>query len=779
MADHSKYTWVPTHKALAENLKNYRHRQTELIDILEEAGVESSTLIDEDETGRIRLEEIDPFTFFCLIHKYGDRRRLSILQNVAEIFDVSAPKDVHGIPTAYAQKAMLFPFKSDGRTNEIELLWEFFEAALSDSITNELFENTLSIKGVGKSKITEALFNVDPERYLPLNAQSKPYLRKMLDINPTFSSFEEYNNILNKVRAQTSEPFYEISKEAWRWNTGRKDEDEIINKLNKTMEQPLNQILFGPPGTGKTYHTVNYALSIVDPEFYEKHQSDRKVLVKRFRELLITDWDNPKQGRIAATTFHQSFTYEDFIEGIKPVLASGEEEEESTIDDEGTLEEDSLSNEKQIRYTIEYGIFKRISERARQDSGGAVQATKGKLKWDQEQFNKAEFYKLSLGNVNIPEDEEIYEYCIQNKKIAIGFLNDRNLSDKEGADIRSISSNNPEIDDHDTNSMSYFIHNLKEGYYVVIPSGNHRFRAIGRITGDYEYNPDSSIRYNHFRDVEWLVTDVDLPVDLIYDKNFSQKTIYKLRKNDVKREFFIKTKASATDKKSYVLIIDEINRGNIAQIFGELITLIEEDKREGMQEELEVSLPYSKKPFSVPSNLYIIGTMNTADRSVEALDTALRRRFQFKEEPPRPQIIAKEGDSDSGYVDVNGEDIFLPGLLSTINRRIEKILDKDHVIGHSYFMKVEDATDLQQVFHQNIIPLLEEYFYGDKGKIKLVLGKGFIKRKDDESADQIFAKSDYEDEDILVNRVVWQIKEDWRKDEEVFADALESIAIKE
>jgi len=549
--------------------------------------------------------------------------------------------------------------------------------------------------------------------------------------------------------------------------------DDMLN----TEVLNLNTILFGPPGTGKTFHTVNYALSIVDPVFYEENKNDRKELVKRFRELLITDWDNPKQGRIAATTFHQSFTYEDFIEGIKPILASGEEDEERTGDDEGALDEDTSTNEKQIRYTIEDGIFKRISNRARQDSGGAVGAAKGKLKWDREKFGRAEFYKISLGDINIPEDEEIYEYCIRNNRIAIGFLNEHDLSGKSGPEIRDICKNDPEIKKYDCQAMSYFVHNLKEGYYVVIPNGNHNFRAIGKITGGYEYDPSSSIRYNHFREVEWLVTDENLSVDLIYDRNFSQRTIYHLSKKFLKPEFFLKTKASSSDKRSYVLIIDEINRGNIAQIFGELITLIEEDKREGKREELEVSLPYSKKPFSVPSNLYLIGTMNTADRSVEALDTALRRRFQFQEEPPRPQVIAKEGDSDDGHIDVNGEEIFLPDLLSTINRRIEKVLDKDHLIGHSYFMNVEDWWGLKTVFQQNIIPLLEEYFYGDKGKIQLVLGKGFITRKSDQTGDDIFPDVDYEDRDIIGSREVWEIKTDWKNSEEAFAVALESLAI--
>lgn len=175
---------------------------------------------------------------------------------------------------------------------------------------------------------------------------------------------------------------------------------------------------------------------------------------------------------------------------------------------------------------------------------------------------------------------------------------------------------------------------------------------------------------------------------------------------------------------NFVIIIDEINRGNISQIFGELITLIEDDKRLGKEEALEVILPYSKEPFSVPPNLYIIGTMNTADRSVEALDTALRRRFSFQEMPPKPELIRTDGKSK----DTNGviEDIDLVELLTTINRRIEMLLDRDHLVGHSYFMDVDSIEGLKIVFQDKIIPLLQEYFYSDYSKMGLILGEGFV-----------------------------------------------------
>ncbi|MEO9480268.1 MAG: AAA family ATPase [Maribacter dokdonensis] len=172
---------------------------------------------------------------------------------------------------------------------------------------------------------------------------------------------------------------------------------------------------------------------------------------------------------------------------------------------------------------------------------------------------------------------------------------------------------------------------------------------------------------------------------------------------------------------NYCIFIDEINRGNVSSIFGELITLIEDDKRIGRPQELKVKLPYSKTEFGVPPNLYIIGTMNTADRSVEALDTALRRRFVFKEVMPDPSLLLTKT--------FNGFN--LEQVLTAINERIEVLLDRDHTIGHSYFIKLESGNTegLSSIFKNNIIPLLQEYFYNDYEKIALVLGLGFLREK--------------------------------------------------
>ena len=176
-------------------------------------------------------------------------------------------------------------------------------------------------------------------------------------------------------------------------------------------------------------------------------------------------------------------------------------------------------------------------------------------------------------------------------------------------------------------------------------------------------------------------------------------------------------KAAKNPSERYAIFIDEINRGNVSAIFGELITLIEQDKRQGEANEISVQLPYSKALFSVPANIDIYGTMNTADRSVEALDTALRRRFSFVEMMPDASLLENN--------DVEG--INLEDVLNTINNRIEILIDRDHTIGHSYFMNVKTTDDLRRAFKDKIVPLLQEYFYGDYGKIGLVLGDGFVK----------------------------------------------------
>jgi len=549
--------------------------------------------------------------------------------------------------------------------------------------------------------------------------------------NSNISKFNSFEGVTKHLKSLINE-FIELNNE---------DLDEFTDDYFDYKDMELNQIFYGPPGTGKTYHTINAAISIVEElskEEFKKNYSDRDELNLAFKEYL-------RMGRIKFCTFHQSFSYEDFIEGIKPVLV-----------DRNTkgIQQNTVS------YEIVPGVFQIISEDAYTSSIKQNTYSAGVIKLTDAEFEKASFYKISLGNSQVSDDDIIYEYCINNGFIAIGYGRDIDFTNaKNEKDIEKISEDN--IPQNEVKATKQFISifklYLREGDYVVISNGNLRIRAIGKVTGSYKYEKNSPIQYKQFRSVEWIIKNVDVPYQDFYLSRLSQSTIYELDKDKLKKEYFTgnTTKSIKSEtvksKNNHVLIIDEINRGNISQIFGELITLIEKDKRRGAKEELSTILPYSKKQFSVPSNLFIIGTMNTADRSVEALDTALRRRFSFIEMPPKPHILNDE------FLDV----INLHLLLTIINKRIELLLSSEHKIGHSYFMYDSESNieNLKSTFKDKLIPLLQEYFFGDFAKIAMIIGEDFIRvnKPDKKYLNFMFQ---HESIDDINSTVVWEFNKE-------------------
>jgi len=447
-------------------------------------------------------------------------------------------------------------------------------------------------------------------------------------------------------------------------------EDEMMGHKEDLAQElaapPLNQILYGPPGTGKTYSSINIALSIIE-------NKDLEVIEKEGRKILKSRYDEwVKKGIIDFITFHQNMSYEDFIEGIKPIEPKKEGDP--------------------VVYQIVDGIFKRIARRSDSRKGNFTDVIE-KFKADiSEDDNKQPLTIKAKGST--------FDVTFRS---GIAFYVRPHNSTKEDA-WYPVSI---------TNIEKYLNSNDTEGIY------NPTY-----VKGILNY--------------------------LIENRNLQKGT------------------AKETENQRYVLIIDEINRGNIAQIFGELITLIEKDKRFGKDESLEVILPYSKEKFSVPPNLYIIGTMNTADRSVEALDTALRRRFNFVEMTPNYNLDGLQKEVIEGMP--------LKDILRKMNQRIEKLLDKDHMIGHSYFLDVKDIKELKRVFKDSIIPLLQEYFFGDTGKIALVLDQGFFKPLNEDKKGEVLAKIDwYEGREDLEERVVVHLKNlDEMKDPE-FEEAIRTF----
>lgn len=425
-------------------------------------------------------------------------------------------------------------------------------------------------------------------------------------------------------------------------------------KFNSTMPQPLNQILFGPPGTGKTYNAINRALEIIGIDISGK---TRKEIKNIFDTKMF-------EGQIVFTTFHQGMSYEDFIEGIKPL--------EPKIEGQA------------VNYKVVDGIFKGLCREASRNDQFSITIDGAAKTLTKELFEEL-YYSFSQALPDIGEPISTFE-----------------LSTKENYPFQLFK-----------NSMDS----------IAIKAGLKRSNSI------VSFNELSLVLFEGkaptYKSYEQIVIN-----KILEDKNFVKKEVN-------------------NSQKKFVLIIDEINRGNVSQIFGELITLIEEDKRLGKDEALEVTLPYSKnEKFGVPSNVYLVGTMNTADRSVEALDAALRRRFSFEEMPPQYQLEQLQYEFAG---------IKASAILETINKRIEKLLDRDHAIGHSYCMLKgnENAEDkLPSTFYKNIIPLLQEYFFGSYDKIGMVLGKGFVKLKSWDKKDNAFADfdsdafGDYDDRDV-------------------------------
>jgi len=551
----------------------------------------------------------------------------------------------------------------------------------------------------------------------------------------------------------------------------------VTENSQKTMK--LNTILYGPPGTGKTYHTLNKALLALG----EKIEGISRKTLKAIFDKKI------EEGQVVFTSFHQSLSYEDFIEGIKP--------------------QEPKNDQSVVTYEIEDGIFKRLCLTA--------EGTPELKQQESDTFKNARFYKMSLGGKNNPE---IHDWCIQNNCISLGWGEDKNFEAYQSLLGNWTSYRNKFVAEYPDIVKSsrfnvqalFMFQNMKVGDIVVISRGNHIIDAIGRITGDYYWDDSAPFEYYQFRKVEWMATHLNQHPSFFFSKKISQQSIYEFFDADIKKESFIEFfKEIPKGIKPYVLIIDEINRGNISQIFGELITLIEDGKRAGQQEALSVTLPYSKESFSVPSNLYIIGTMNTADRSVDALDTALRRRFVFERMPPQAHLldpyhcfirfaeIYQEiswadwkksytqkalafyqffnitditiGDSrDVSYYDLIEAKMFdtlsgkvalleaglkldpvvdLQLLLTTLNKRLTLLKDQDHQIGHAYFIAVESVADLMDVFRDSLIPLLQEFFFNDYKKLRLILGNGFFELQDSEVVFAIDEEADFYDQEVL------------------------------
>lgn len=740
----NRYQWIQFYEEFADRLLEYNDKRDELFNIMKKLSSEQKLLnylhFERDDWWGGRNYQIDPFSVMGAMNRNIAKENRTVFAKIfAEIFNIKtpAPTEFDGIPTLNNMNSFF------GGVDEI---WDLFCIAIDVSKTGEFtsefelaFDKAISVHGNGLAYITIGLFWIRPTVFISLDSKSKPYLSENYGIDIPRKNFngKEYVDFLNSLKSKIAEKtpgiiFPEISYAALIGNSSAPpiieskktppDEpdhpvDNPPSSKNRTDSGlPKNLILFGSPGTGKTYSSIIYAVAIIENKPYvDAKAEDYKAVFSRYLKY-------KEEGRVAFITFHQSFGYEEFIEGIRPVLVS----------------EDEAEPEHEIEYEIHDGIFKTFCDKAGTPVGSNSNEDLGIGR-------NPSVWKVSLEGSG---DNQMRNECFEKGHIRIGY-------DKYGEFLPESQYNFG-----GKNILNAFYYRMQIGDIVLSCYSNKTIDAIGVITGEPEWHN----KYPHLkrvRKVKWLITNINEDIyELNSEKLMMQPTVYKMSISVTDILHLLKKLKPALFTKGVIIpnrvfIIDEINRGNISKIFGELITLIEPTKRIGASEELRVTLPYSGQKFGVPDNVYIIGTMNTADRSIAMIDAALRRRFKFIEMLPDSELLK----------DVFVEGIDIGKILDTLNKRITTLLDREHTIGHSYFLDLRDDPSIERlatIFENEIVPLLQEYFYDDYEKIQLVLGDNqksddnvrFIVKKTD--AAELFGDADVEPEYYEINKAAFR-----------------------
>jgi hypothetical protein len=648
-------------------------------------------------------------------------------------------------------------------------------------------------------------------------------------VNELISFFEPYEisvgNEKNRTSIYCSLLYSENVKKLWLDDDSAELDQEQIDNNIKIMNSQLNQIFYGPPGTGKTFNAIPEALKIIN-NGKKLECSSREEKFNRICSIIRNMHELETKG-------NSLYRNERAIMWIMGYLLDAPFDANNAITREEAitngLDPSPSSFAQYAQYLSQFGFVENwkeegkiqlnasgieLKEKVRQYMNENSLTTENLKSWAQDppEFIKKEYFKViseiekeSFTNqmktiysvLNLALNKHLYAETEwkkaeqQDRQIALNFID---IKDKLG-DIKWIGQIGRTL--RGLGIVDEYIPNeFEKKTYYLSSFGNQLIDKIIEIWAErYPEIYGKTLTY----ELATLIGQLKL---ITFHQSYSyEEFIEGIRPNlnntrgELSYELCdgifkeLSEKAEKDPGNNYVLIIDEINRGNISKIFGELITLIEDSKRISINDKtvgLKVELPYSKTPFGVPNNLYIIGTMNTADRSITNIDTALRRRFVFEEYPPIHNHFAIEKSINKTK---DGDKINLQNVLRILNERIEYLLDRDHLIGHSYFINVTDWDTLCNKFRNNIIPLLQEYFYNDWEKIRLVLGDNdswgkaeenkFIQKKS-YSKDKLFGnrnniEDEYDEEQYFINPKL--VKRDYTSlSEDLFTLGFKEIA---
>lgn len=679
------FTWIPYYKEFAQKLTQFQKDRKRLLNLIYDNRDELLAKYLHDQGGDDDLlVDIDPFTVLGLFNRrIKQENRLNSAKLFKDMLEIKTdvPEDFEGIPVLNNMSSLYFGFRDKRGEEDIQNLWNIFIKVVNDKDFEEEF-NTVIKQFTIKAKITMGLFWIRPEKFLAFDRTNQQYLKDHYGIKLPYSTpeYSEYMEILDNIKEKMAsgeikeKTFYELSANANNFDQDYSDYDsgfEWGSFYTELWKKRKNIILQGAPGTGKTYRIPELVVRLCEPEF-DANNATRKELMSVYNRL-------KEEKRVMFTTFHQSMDYEDWLEGLRPVLEND-----------------------QVTYKIEPGIFKRLCTEAERPLSA---------KKDVNISDEAIVWKVSLSGTG---DNPVRRDCMKNGYIRIGWDGyGENITDETDWSIHNGEGKT---------ILNAFINTMKVGDVVMSCYSSRTIDALGIVTGEYEWH-DNFEHYKRVRRVKWLVKDINEDiVKLNDDKTMTLGTVYRLNAItlDKVKSLLDKYEASKTlidNNKPYVIVIDEFNRGNVSKIFGELITLLEPDKRKGMRNAESVLLPYSKKEFYIPSNVFLVATMNTADRSLDTIDYSIRRRFAFI--TVKPQEIDDDNFNSELFREVsslfisNYDEYAESGFDDTIKLLPAETLSEEYRpedvwIGHSYFI-IDGEYALQDRLLFEIIPLLEEY----------------------------------------------------------------------